>query len=888
MQETHEKNQSVKIQELTAELEELRLRLGELEEYEIGRVSEEQERFDTLQVLDEYARQLEESRDKLTRLMRAATAVHETGTIQEALQRVGEAVADSGWGSVTVNLFENWEVVQAAYMGCSKSDIEFLETNRRPPEERANSFGPKMDRFKVSRSYYIPADKLTEVVSPDHVCPGRRAVQPGDNWDPMDLAYVPLYGSDGRVIGNINLDDPVDGRRPTEETFLYLELFADLTVRKVEHARMMEQQRRTEAALRENESKYRTLFDHSADAYLLMDDKFLDCNSKALEIFACEKEDIINHSPVEFSPPYQPDGKRSDESAREHIESAMRGNPHSFYWLHQRKDKRLIHCEVSLAAVQVDGDVRVLAAVRDISERYCAELECDVTSQILQIANGTDDWERMIRSMVQEINKLMPVDDMCMALYNSRTKELSFPFTTEIFRSSEPLPLPQGPLEWIIRRQQAVRLNGPEIQKLINSGEACWINPKASAWLGVPLINRSRSIGLLTVQSCVADSVYDEDSERILSSVAAHLAIVAERKRVKEAAVRLAAFPRENPNPILEADDEGKIVFQNPASEKIARIHGDGRITNVLPPDHDDNIRQCLESGDNLLNVEVELKNCTLAWSYYPLKTSGVVHIYGEDVTERKKTEEKLRFAQFSINQAGDAAYWIDKYARLVEVNDVACRTLGYTREELTSMTVMDIDPDMTEEIWEQTWRKKSPEKSMTMTTYHKRKDGSVLPVEILCSQIKYKGREFSWTLARDITERRRHEEALRVSEQWARALVEASFEALVIHENGIIKDVNHALTELTGYAREELVGKSVYSLIGTKESAVIRSKVSARTEQPYQISCVVRNGDVKKIEIRGRNLKFRGKPVRVAAIREIESPEAVRNSQNEEGKPGD
>jgi PAS domain S-box-containing protein len=360
---------------LLEELEALRHRLLELEEIEVMRVSEEQERFDSLQVLDEYAKQLEESRDKLTRLLRAGTGVQEAQTVQEVLQKIADSVGEAGWGSVSVSLFENWDITESAYFGVSQEDIEFLRAHRRPPQERARFYGPDFERFRVSRSYFVPGEMLPQVMSIDGIVPGRRTVQCGDTWDPMDLAYVPLYGSDGKVIGTINCDDPTDGQRPTAETFFYLELFADLAARKVETQQLFERQSHIEDALRDSEERYRTMFNGSSDAFYVMDEIFHDCNTQACELWRCTRDDIVGHSPIEFSPEYQPDGRTSQEAALDFIHKAMAGVPQRFYWLHRRKDGDLVDCEVSLARIQLRDNLLVLAVVRDISTERRSEEE---------------------------------------------------------------------------------------------------------------------------------------------------------------------------------------------------------------------------------------------------------------------------------------------------------------------------------------------------------------------------------------------------------------------------------------------------------------------------------------------------------------------------------
>lgn len=107
--------------------------------------------------------------------------------------------------------------------------------------------------------------------------------------------------------------------------------------------------------LEENERKYRTLFASSTDGVFLLSEIFEDCNEQACRLWACEREDIIGHSPVEFSPPTQPDGRDSAEVLKERTEAALSGASQYFYWKHRRKDGVLIDADISLKAVVVGG-----------------------------------------------------------------------------------------------------------------------------------------------------------------------------------------------------------------------------------------------------------------------------------------------------------------------------------------------------------------------------------------------------------------------------------------------------------------------------------------------------------------------------------------------------
>ncbi len=67
--------------------------------------------------------------------------------------------------------------------------------------------------------------------------------------------------------------------------------------------------------------------------------------------------------------------------------------------------------------------------------------------------------------------------------------------------------------------------------------------------------------------------------------------------------------------------------------------------------------------------------------------------VFARDITGRKKLEESLRLTQFSVDHAADSMFWVREDGNLIYANDATCRTLGYTREELLSMTVYDVDP---------------------------------------------------------------------------------------------------------------------------------------------------------------------------------------------------
>jgi len=115
------------------------------------------------------------------------------------------------------------------------------------------------------------------------------------------------------------------------------------------------------------------------------------------------------------------------------------------------------------------------------------------------------------------------------------------------------------------------------------------------------------------------------------------------RKQAEEEARKLAAFPRFNPNPVLEFDADGRMVYCNEATREMARSLACASPEELLPPDTAGIIGECLRAGANKLRLETQHKNRTLSWSFFPIPRMQVVHCYAGEITERLNLEEQLR-----------------------------------------------------------------------------------------------------------------------------------------------------------------------------------------------------------------------------------------------------
>jgi PAS domain S-box-containing protein len=149
--------------------------------------------------------------------------------------------------------------------------------------------------------------------------------------------------------------------------------------------------------------------------------------------------------------------------------------------------------------------------------------------------------------------------------------------------------------------------------------------------------------------------------------------------------------------------------------------------------------------------------------------------VMSRDITGRKRAEHDLMLRDYALGRVSEAAFLVDKDAGFVYVNEEACRGLGYRADELLGMTVMDIDPHWPAQRWAGAWEALMEQRSLTLETEHRRKDGSLFPIEVSSSYFEFDGQAYSLCLTRDISERKRAETALRESEQRYRLVFENS-----------------------------------------------------------------------------------------------------------------
>ncbi|MBU8922074.1 MAG: PAS domain S-box protein [Bacteroidales bacterium] len=237
-------------------------------------------------------------------------------------------------------------------------------------------------------------------------------------------------------------------------------------------------------------------------------------------------------------------------------------------------------------------------------------------------------------------------------------------------------------------------------------------------------------------------------------------------------------------------------------------------------------------------------------------RTGQVIGFQGRsiNITERKQKEKALRLTQASVDNLMDAVYWMGADAKFIYVNSAAVEALGYSKEELLTMTVHDIGPEFPKEVWPEHWADLKERKSFVLHTNHRRKDGSIFPVDISVNLIEFGGTEINCAIARDVSERKKAEAEL--SEAYN--IINRSPVVAFLWKNVSgwpVVFASENVDKLTGYsAREFTEGKASYGeMIHMDDRERVASEVMSNeanvevqtfVHEPYRI--ITKNGETK------------------------------------------
>ncbi len=223
--------------------------------------------------------------------------------------------------------------------------------------------------------------------------------------------------------------------------------------------------------------------------------------------------------------------------------------------------------------------------------------------------------------------------------------------------------------------------------------------------------------------------------------------------------------------------------------------------------------------------------------------------------------------------QAPLAYQSLDSNGCFIEVNQAWLETLGYTREEVIGKNA----GEFLHSEWREHFKKMFPRfkaigEILGVEFEMVKKDGTLILTSFHGKIGRDPQGQFQQThcIFHDITKSKQDEQALRESEERFRVLHNASFGGIVIHDQGVILDCNEGLSSQTGYSVKELIGMDGLLLIAPESRALVMQNIKRGFDQSYETIGFRKDGTRYPVSIRGTNIPYKGRTVRVTEFRDI------------------
>lgn len=555
--------------------------------------------------------------------------------------------------------------------------------------------------------------------------------------------------------------------------------------------------------LREREARYKAIFDRANDAIFLMDGfTFVDCNQKTLEIYGCEREQIIGSDPLRFSPQFQDDGRPSQEKAQEYIAAALAGRPQRFEWLHSRLDGSSFYVEVSLSRLDLGEDQFLQALVRDITERkwseqtlYRRQRQQVAVAELGHIALKTAELQEILDSAVRLAARGLEVD-YCTIF------ELTPDGGSIVLRAAV-----GWEQKWIGKSMRAGRdslagytlLNGnPVIVDDLQQETRFQVPPVLLEYglvsgASVLISGVDSPFGVLSAHS-PSRCAFPQEDLHFLQAIANTLTEFLQRKEADEALFSSETRFRR----LIETANEGVwLLDQDFRVDYLNRQMADmlgyrmeevrGRsLADFIHEEEQADLQKAMEERRRgirrVFERRLKRKDGSVCWAL--VSATPVFDEQGNftgsfsmlmDISEQKEAEKALRESEQallsrqarldSIFRAAPIGIGVVANRVFLEVNDALCEMTGYSRQEMIGQSAMILYPDREE--FERVGKEKygQIERSGvgTIETRWRRKDGKELDILLSSAPIAPEDLQAGVTFtALDITQRKQSEDALR------------------------------------------------------------------------------------------------------------------------------
>ncbi len=612
------------------------------------------------------------------------------------------------------------------------------------------------------------------------------------------------------------------------------------------------EKKKAEHLLRESEEKYRTLIQNVQTAIVVHgpDTTILKSNSMAQELLGLTEEQLLGKTAIDPEWHF----RREDGTALplenypiNHVIATRRPLRNLIIEVHRPSRSNDVWVLVNADPV-FDGKqsiVEVIVTFIDITERKKLEVERE---QYFKFFQTTTD----LMCIADPNGCFKKINPACiLTLGYSESELLSKPFIDFVHPDDR-----QSTLDEMTRQMQIGFSLNFENRYKCKDGSFIWLSWRAN-------YNKNEGITYATGRD------------------------ITERKRAEQKIVQLAAIVESSDDAITGKTLEGIITSWNKGAEKIygyteSEIIGKSISLLGIPEHTEDNsvILEKIRRGEHLEHFETvrrrkDGQDIFMSLTVSPVKDMNGRIIgastIGRDITERKKIEEALHsaslYSRSLIEASLDPLVTISTKGKIMDVNYATEQVTGVAREQLINSDFSDYftAPDKARAGYQQVLAD-GYVRGYPLTIHHI----SGKTTDVLYNATVYKNEagevQGVFAAARDITERKKAERALRESEEKYRALLETSTDIILTHDlTGRISYINKFGIKMTGYSEHELLGSSIASILPPEELQAMNDRAIARNRgdigtYEYETKFITKSGKIVVVEVHSASIIREGK----------------------------
>ena len=551
--------------------------------------------------------------------------------------------------------------------------------------------------------------------------------------------------------------------------------------------------KRAREALRESEQRFRSLFEGHQATMLLVDPvsgAILDANEAAVEFYGFSKAELCAMNITQIN-------QLPREEIAEARKSILERRTNGFVFPHRLHSGEIRTVQVYSSPIVIEGRTVLFSIVHDITERKRAEDKLKQMNEYLKniFANSPDGI-----GIVDKRGKFIKWNKMAAGQHGYTFEELGGKSAFDLYADKDEL----DSMLWELRREGAVKKHEVRMKKRDGTVASFEISisllrDPANEIIGSVCV--ARDLSNIKKALNALEASHKELRQEIAVRVQAEVALRGSRRELEDIIDFL-------PDATFVINSEGKVIGWNKAMEEMTGVKasdmlGKGNYEYALPlygKRRPILIDLALKPHEEILSKYtsiVRTETSIVAEAYIPSLGSGKTYLCGtasclrdsngnivgaiesiRDLSERKQAEEKLaeeaNRRRVLFEQSRDGIVILDQTGKVYEANQRFAEMLGYSVEEISGLHIWDWDDNWSQEELLERMRFKNAGGSV-FETRHRRKDGTIYDVEISSNRVELGGQKLVFCACRDISQRKRAEEALRVSEERLKLVLTAS-----------------------------------------------------------------------------------------------------------------